>query len=553
MDTLPKAKVLVVVTVGGSTNSAPMLEVCVILASRGHTIEFATLEGRQKFADPYPFVSAVHIVGPAISAADEEVHYRRFSTWDWDTAAGKRDIVDGKIAFDAFWPETYRRLGDVVRKTRPDFIFADYHVEAAVDVASDFRLPLAVMWPQMPWLVMPQKYIPGQSGMQQRCLTSEKASLTDRLFEMTFLLRSAPYFLRWLFFVRSMRKKEGVPPRQKQPKPDHLVLTNSYYGIEVPRDTPPLVHAVGPILSESWPAMGEPFASFFAARKRICYVAFGTHVILDSAQVDKIMRGLDAALAAGVIDGIVWSLSAVARRRIESERLSSSSSAVGDRRMTVASMLANEHPAWLSCTWAPQRAILAHGSTAVFLTHAGPSSANESVFHGVPMIAMGVFGDQMNNALRLEAAGVAVRLQKKDFTAAQLTEGVTRIIVSERDDFERESARLHKIAAVASRRRFLAADLIEEHLYDWDGRFEHQLLGREPRGVEMEDGTSSPLYVKDADFYPRGRELRPMHLQTADVRMSWVKLNNVDIGLLLCSSAGLLGGFIYMIYRVSNL
>ncbi|KAF3354824.1 Urea amidolyase [Verticillium dahliae VDG1] len=458
MDTLPKAKVLVVVTVGGSTNSAPMLEVCAILASRGHTIEFATLEGRQKFADPYPFVSAVHIVGPAISAADEEVHYRRFSRWDWDTAAGKRDIVDGKIAFDAFWPETYRRLGDV-----------------------------------MPWLVMPQKYIPGQSGMQQRCLTSEKASLTDRLFEMTFLLRSAPYFLRWLFFVRSMRKKEGVPPRQKQLKPDHLVLTNSYYGIEVPRDTPPLVHAVGPILSESWPAMGEPFASFFAARKRICYVAFGTHVILDSAQVDKIMRGLDAALAA----------------------------------------------AWLNCTWAPQRAILAHGSTAVFLTHAGPSSANESVFHGVPMIAMGVFGDQMNNALRLEAAG--------------LTEGVTRIIVSERDDFERESARLHKIAAVASRRRFLAADLIEEHLYDWDGRFEHQLLGREPRGVEMEDGTSSPLYVKDADFYPRGRELRPMHLQTADVRMSWVKLNNVDIGLLLCSSAGLLGGFIYMIYRVSNL
>ncbi|KAG7131476.1 UDP-glucuronosyltransferase 2B13 like protein [Verticillium longisporum] len=510
MDTLPKAKVLVVVTVGGSTNSAPMLEVCAILATRGHTIEFATLEGRQKFANPYPFVSAVHVVGPAISAADEEVHYRRFSKWDWDTAA------------------------------------------AAVDVASDFRLPLAVMWPQMPWLVMPQKYIPGQSGMQQRCLTSEKASLTDRLFEMTFLLRSAPYFLRWLFFVRSMRKKEGVPPRQKQTKPDHLVLTNSYYGIEVPRDTPPLVHAVGPILSESWPAMGDPFASFFAAHKSICYVAFGTHVILDSAQVDEIVRGLDAALAAGVIDGIVWSLSVVSRRGIESERLSSSSSG-GGGRLTVASMLANEHPAWLSCTWAPQRAILAHGSTAVFLTHAGPSSANESIFHGVPMIAMGVFGDQMNNALRLEAAGVAVRLQKKDFTAAQLTEGVTRIVVSERDGFERESARLHKIAAVASRRRSLAADLIEEHLYDWDGRFEHQLLGREPRGVEMEDGTSSPLYVKDADFYPRGRELRPMHLQTADVRMSWVKLNNVDIGLLLCGSAGLLGGFIYMIYRVSNL
>ncbi|KAF5564214.1 UDP-glucosyl transferase family [Fusarium phyllophilum] len=531
---LPKAKFLVVVTVGGSTNSAPILEICSILAARGHTIDFATLSGREKLIDNYPFVQKVHIVGSAISAEEDENHYILFSRWNWNTAQGKRDIVKGKMAFDAFWPFTYRGLKEVITTTKPDFIFSDFHVEAALDVCNEFRLPHAVMWPQMPWLMMPQKYIPGQPGMQQRCLTSEHASIYDRLFEMTFLLRSAPFFLHWIFWTKAMRRKEGVAPRPKLSKPDYLVFLNNFYGMETPRDTPPLVHPVGPILADSYPALDGDIKSFVETHQKIALVAFGTHVILDDGKIFKIINGLADAMSSGVIDGVVWALSARSRGRLDTSiRVPSSHLS----HLTIDQLFMNQDQAWHFATWVPQRAILEHDCTVIFVTHAGPSSVNESIFHGVPMVAMGIFGDQMVTTLRLERSGVAVRLDKETFDAASLTAAIRTVLLFEKDSFQRNVKRMQRIAIVGSRKKHFAANLIEEHLYDWDGRFENPLLGLEASANSKRDTSqaSDPRNV-----YPRGKELRPMHLQTPDVRMSWIKLNNIDITLLFFILLGLI-------------
>lgn len=505
-----------------------------MLAARGHTIEFATLSGREKLAASYPFVSTVHVVGPAISAAEDEEHYLIFSRWNWNTAAGKRDIVRGKMAFDSFWPATYRGLQEVVRAHKPDFIFSDFHVEAALDIANEFRLPHAVMWPQMPWLMMPQKYIPGQPGMQQRCLTSEHASIYDRLFEMTFLLRSAPYFLHWVFWTRAMRRREGVAPRPKLSKPDYLVFLNNFYGMETPRDTPPLVHAVGPILADSYAPLEGPVQGFLNTHKKVTLVAFGTHVILDTAKITKLIRGLDNAMASGAMDGVLWALSARSRKLLDTKMkapLSSSS-------LTLGQLLDNKHPAWQFGTWVPQRAALEHPATVLFLTHAGPSSVNESIYHGVPMVAMGIFGDQMITSMRIERSGIAVRLDKDTFDAASLTSAIQTVLVREKQDFAKNIERMQRIAIIGSRRKHYAADLIEEHLYDWDGRFENSVLNGKPLVGEEQSSTLGD----SNDIYGRGKELRPMHLQTPDMRMSWIRLHNVDIALVLLGWAGLLVG-----------
>ena len=59
--------------------TAPILEICEVLASRGHAIEFATLEGRQGLVNPYSVISAVRIVGRAITAAEDEQLYLRYT------------------------------------------------------------------------------------------------------------------------------------------------------------------------------------------------------------------------------------------------------------------------------------------------------------------------------------------------------------------------------------------------------------------------------------------------------------------------------------------
>lgn len=439
------------------------------------------------------------------------------------------------MAFDVFWPATYRGLKEVISTAKPDFIFSDYQVEAALDVAKEFRLPNAVMWPQMPWLMMPQKYIPGQPGMQQRCLTSEHASIYDRLFEMTFLLRSAPYFLHWILWTRKMRRKEGVASRPKPSKPDYLVFLNNFYGMETPRDTPPLVHAVGPILADSYPSLEGSMEDFMATHSKVVYVAYGTHAMLDDSKITRIIAGLGNAIYSGVIDGVVWALSARSRNKVDanikvpSPRLA---------QLFLGDLLDNKNPAWYFATWAPQRAILEHPSTAIFLTHSGPSSVNESIYHGVPMVAMGIFGDQMTTGMRIERSGIAVRLDKEKFDAAALTAAVTTILVDKKDAFQRNVERMQRIAIVGSRRKHLAADLVEEHLYDWDARFEHSLLGGKEESFASRDVS---------DVYGRGKELRPMHLQTPDMRMSWVKLNNVDIWLLSFLVAGLVAVLVSML------
>ncbi|RWR78437.1 hydroquinone glucosyltransferase-like protein [Cinnamomum micranthum f. kanehirae] len=61
--------------------------------------------------------------------------------------------------------------------------------------------------------------------------------------------------------------------------------------------------------------------------------------------------------------------------------------------------------------WVPQIEVLSHGSTGGFLWHCGWNSTQESMVHGVPMIALPLHAEQRTNALILvENLKVAVRL-----------------------------------------------------------------------------------------------------------------------------------------------
>ena len=492
------------------------MEICKVLASRGHIIEFATLAGRQGLVDPHPFVSAVHIVGRAITPAEDEQLYLRYSRWDNTTQHGRRDFIKGKKFFDSFWPETFQGLKRIIDTNRPDFIFADYQVEAAKDIAFERCIPLASMWPQMPWLLVPQKWIPGEPGTQLRCLTSEHASIFDRLYDQTYLLRYSPHLLDLLWWTRKMRHKAGVKsvPTLKK-KPDYLLFVNSFFGLEPPKDLPPLIQAVGPILSDTYAPLDGQLESFFSTKRCVVYVAFGTHVILGAEKLDKLILGLAAALLAGHVDGVIWAIRSTARTQVDAAK---EYRCLGLRDYTYGDLLANRHPAWLFLDFAPQRAILDHPQTQIFLTHAGPSSANEALYHGVPMLAMAVYGDQLQNSMRLVAAGVAKSLSKEKFSPVQVCAMIAVILQDRQGEFRRNVRRMQRIAHVASRRKHSAADAVEEFLYDWGLRYEFDPGDQPPEGILTNSG--------------RGKELSPMHLQTADVRMSWMKANNVDLYLI---------------------
>ncbi|KAE8380489.1 UDP-glucoronosyl and UDP-glucosyl transferase [Aspergillus bertholletiae] len=505
----PPRKILMVVTVGGFTHAAPVLEVGKVLARRGHTVDFATLEGQETWTTGYEYVNRLHLLGRGPSHEMLEAHYLRMR--QWDASKGFSSVMDSKYLFDSFWTQTYERLKRIIDDpaTRPDLLLVDFFVDAAKDMLYQYNLPIAIMYPQMPALICPCPYIPGQPGFQiDGTLTSENASIWSRIRNEMVMVHALPAALRWIKWTKKMRQAAGVHYKLPTPiKPNHLVLINSFFGLEVPKDLPPLVSAVGPILADEYPPLTEPYASFLAQRPKTLYLALGTHIILTHTDAAKLLRGLLTAIDRGFIDGVIWSVSQNGRRDIDPSETFTRASG---KTLTFASLFNGEHPEFLFTTFAPQRAILDHPHTRIYLTHGGGSSANEGLYHGKAMLVMGFFFDQLSNVPRLVASGTAESLDKFRFTPDEVCHKVGLLAEDPTGGYRRNCTRMQRIAHVASRRKELAADLIEELIYDTEARF---------------DGDA---------------ELRPMHLQTADMRMSAFKAKNWDLWLFGLVTFGLL-------------
>jgi hypothetical protein len=485
-----------------------VLELGKVLAKRGHTLDFATLEGQQSWITDYDYVQKVHLMGPGPSHEELQAHYLRMR--QWDSSNGFGSVMESKYLFDSNWPQTYRGLKRIVDdpETRPDMILADFFVDAAKDMLYQYHIPIAVVYPQMPAFICPCPYIPGQPGFQlDGTLTSENASMLSRIRNDLVVVKAAPAVLRWVRWVKSMRREAGVSymiPTLK--KPNHLVLINSFFGLEVPKDLPPLVAAVGPILADEYPGLTEPYAGFLATHKKTLYLALGTHIILSNEAAVKLVEGLLDALSRGFIDGVIWSVPVTGRSDMD---MTHGFTDARGKKITFASLLKGEHPSFLFTSFAPQRAILDHPHTSIYLTHGGGSSANEGLYHGKPMLAMGFFFDQISNSPRLVASGTSEPLDKFTFTAEELSRKIGLISADEGGSYRRNCMRMQRIARAASRRKEHGADLIEEVMYDAEMRY-------------------------DGD-----KELRPMHLETADMRMSAFKAKNWDLWLVSLVTLGL--------------
>ncbi|KAJ5907960.1 UDP-glucuronosyl/UDP-glucosyltransferase [Penicillium taxi] len=521
----PSRKILLVVTTGGFTHAAPVLEIGRVLAERGHTIEFATLEGQEHWikATEYRFIEKIHPLGPGPSHEQYDDHYRRMQSWD--ISKGISAAMESKYLFDSFWPQTYHRLKDIMNNpvTRPAFIIADFFVEAAHDIHVEYNLPIAIVSPTMPALQMPCSYIPGQPGFQlPGVLTSEDTPMWLRMKSELFLLPDILSIIRFGIRTKKMRQDNGVfRPLHKPKKPDYLVFINSFIGLEIPRDLPPTCAPVGPILSPIYSPLDEQCGFFLERHRSVLYIALGTHIILPHVDAIKIIHGVSRLMNEGLLDGIIWAMGKTCR--IDIDRSASLDIEFGDsiKCVSLGDLLDNKHPDWIFPFFAPQRAILNHDSTKLYFTHGGGSSANEALYHGKPMLSMGIFSDQIANTTRLVAGGVAESLSKLGFTADELYAKAKKILSPEGpnpgdDSYTRNVLRLKRIAHVASRRKYYAADLIEELMYDNELRFKDR------------------------------KELRPMHLQTADMRMPWYKASNMDMYAIGGLAFSMVAGFSWL-------
>uniref|UniRef100_U3JHM7 UDP-glucuronosyltransferase n=1 Tax=Ficedula albicollis TaxID=59894 RepID=U3JHM7_FICAL len=78
--------------------------------------------------------------------------------------------------------------------------------------------------------------------------------------------------------------------------------------------------------------------------------------------------------------------------------------------------------------WLPQNDLLAHPKTRAFITHGGSHGVYEGICNAVPMVLMPLFGDQMDNAKRVESRGAGLTLNILEMTTSDISNALKAVI-----------------------------------------------------------------------------------------------------------------------------
>lgn len=201
-------------------------------------------------------------------------------------------------------------------------------------------------------------------------------------------------------------------------------LVNNLFGIETARKHSPLMHMIGPILRNSYPALDPNSLEFLNSHTSIAYVAFGQHATPSDQDVKMILQSLLKLFEQKIIDGVIWA------------RLSESQIPqfvqTNNRKYSFYDIF--NHKDVLLPSWAPQFAILEHPSTLFFISHGGVGSMHESLFNGKRLFIYPMFGDQPGNARAIERIGVGKQID-------------TLNLKYDLKDYDRFYAKLYTVAA----------------------------------------------------------------------------------------------------------
>ncbi|RIB27479.1 Glycosyltransferase Family 1 protein [Gigaspora rosea] len=190
---------------------------------------------------------------------------------------------------------------------------------------------------------------------------------------------------------------------------NRLMLSNNFYGFEIPSSDSPLHQNIGPVIPDTFPGLTPILDSFLNAHPRTIYFALGTNAIISPQNVIIILKSFLKLIDQNVIDGVMWS--------------------------TVRT------------------------DTSKILHHGGAGSSHESMYTATPMLVLPILGDQPRNAELLESAGIALSISRANLQVDDIVSKAKRLLNEK--SFKKNAERLQFLAKINSKRKYRAADLIE--------------------------------------------------------------------------------------------
>ncbi|XP_040532289.1 UDP-glucuronosyltransferase 1-6 isoform X2 [Gallus gallus] len=154
---------------------------------------------------------------------------------------------------------------------------------------------------------------------------------------------------------------------------------------------------------------------------------------INCAQKNKLSQEFEAIVNASGEHGIVvFSLGSMVSE-IPMKKAMEIADALGSVPQTVLWRYTGEVPPNLPknvklVKWLPQNDLLAHPKTRAFITHGGSHGVYEGICNAVPMVLMPLFGDQMDNAKRVESRGAGLTLNILEMTSKDISDALKAVI-----------------------------------------------------------------------------------------------------------------------------
>lgn len=90
--------------------------------------------------------------------------------------------------------------------------------------------------------------------------------------------------------------------------------------------------------------------------------------------------------------------------------------------------LPNMPPNLMISKWLPQDDVLAHPNVVLFISHCGKGGLSEAKYHGVPILGIPVFGDQLSNLKGAETEGWAIGLEYSQLNSITFTKALNEAL-----------------------------------------------------------------------------------------------------------------------------
>ncbi|KAJ4826695.1 hypothetical protein Tsubulata_030024, partial [Turnera subulata] len=287
----------------------------------------------------------------------------------------------------------------------------DMFCTSFVDVGKELNIPSYVFFPSGAAFLGFMFYLPDRNDK-----VSTKFTATDSPYNVPGYVNPVPYSV-----LPSVLFHDGgyvsFPDHARRFKDTKGIIVNSFAELEsnalsclASRDGIPPVYTVGPIIDHQGKNLMADGSQHDEIMKwlddqpegSVVFLCFGSQGSLSEPQLREIALGLEMSG-----QRFLWSIRAPpSKGQLNPGEFQDYKDILPD------GFLERTKDVGLVCGWAPQVEVLAHKAVGAFVSHCGWNSILESLWHGVPIIAWPLYGEQQINAfLLVRELGLAVELK----------------------------------------------------------------------------------------------------------------------------------------------